>query len=84
MKFFFSFVLTNKLFPGVITTNNLLWQKDEHTPLTFMDKSVLADGSLVPRRLVRDRHVGGMGGWIPVVKNAILAQPSRGDKNLTA
>lgn len=48
---FFSFVLINKLFPGVITTNNLMWQKEEHTALMFMDKSVLADGSEVPRRL---------------------------------
>lgn len=59
---FFSFVLINKLFPGVITTNNLMWQKNEHTPLMFMDKSMLAVGSEVDKdSLVRDRHgVGGM------------------------
>lgn len=55
---FFSFVLINKLFPGVITTNNLMWQKNEHTPLTFMDKSVLAVGSEVTRRLWSGTDMG--------------------------
>lgn len=57
------------------------------THLTLMNKNKLADGTEVGAEefLVRDWHVvGGMGRWFAVVKIAILAQPSRGAKNLTA
>ena len=45
---FVSFVLIKTSSPVMITTNNLLWQEDEHT-LMLMNTNMLADGIEVPK-----------------------------------